>query len=144
MSHIFLYENSPILCANNFCKWNFTIHFIKRNFLAMNLNKYWQKIMFAKKQYQNEYVTLLSNNPYLDQNWWYFSKWNHAIGQHDLSVLYPDTLLTSLTHLFNFNDNHLWWRFLGWYLKMIHHMRTISIFVEKRDFLKTRDRGIWK
>ena len=72
MSHIFL-ENSPILFANNFCKLNCTIYFIRRNFLAINLNKYWQKIIFAKKQYQNEYVTLI-----LNQIGDISSKWNHA------------------------------------------------------------------
>ena len=72
MSHIFL-ENSPILFANNFCKLNCTIYFIRRNFLAINLNKYWQKIMFAKKQYKNEYETFI-----LVQIGDICSKWNHA------------------------------------------------------------------
>ena len=39
----------------------------------MNLNKYWQKIMFAKNQYQNENQTIN-----LTQIGDMSSKWNHA------------------------------------------------------------------
>ena len=44
MSHIFLNENSPNLCTNNFCFLNFKIYFILCTFLAMNFQKYLKKI----------------------------------------------------------------------------------------------------
>ena len=54
----------------------------------MNLNKYWQKIMFAKKQYQNENLTLN-----LAQIGDMSSKWNHAINLkvtlHKIQIQFP-------------------------------------------------------
>ena len=49
----------------------------------MNLNKYWQKIMFAKKQYQHEYLTLtltkIGDMP---------SNWNHTTLHTGLKVIF--------------------------------------------------------
>ena len=69
MSPIFLIKNSPNLCANHFCKLNFTIYFIRYNFFGHEFA--W---ILAKNYVSQKAILKWISNPYFDPNWWYVLK----------------------------------------------------------------------
>ena len=130
MSPTFLYKNLHISVQISvkiiflfFCKLNFTIYFIKHNFLVMNLHEYWQNIMFAREQ-MNILLLFWLNLVICPQNGIMLLIWDRVDGHlFRICPIFFTKIIRfriPISHHWKFKAQHefMRWYFISWFVEV--------------------------